>query len=78
MRTHDLPTGHYWGVTELNRFAPRKHTAPVYEVDPPYRYSTARVYKFGRLGVVVGRWTGRAANETEHLMQAIRGREYRG
>ena len=59
-------------TTRCRRDWPRRYRSYYQETEPPYRRSEpATVYRLGTVGLVIGRWTSRAADEHQALTDAL-------
>ncbi|TKK84576.1 hypothetical protein FDA94_28520 [Herbidospora galbida] len=68
--------GFYAHTLKLEKGSPVFHTAPTREIEYPFRVGTSLVVRLWPwLGaIVVGRWTGREADEEQALMRAVQAR----
>lgn len=62
--------------TRCQRSWPRTYTTYFQELEPPFRKAErVRVLRLGAVGLVWGRWTGRAEDEHQAVMDALGARE---
>ncbi|MFE6745969.1 hypothetical protein ACFVGM_08970 [Kitasatospora purpeofusca] len=63
-------------TTRCQRGWPRTYRTYFQELEPPYRRAErVRVLRLGKLGLVWGRWTGKAEDERQALMDGLGARE---
>lgn len=76
MITHDIGRSNwFWGVDKAYS-VPFRFTTTVHENEHPFRSATATGIRVSpSKAVLFGKWGKAASNPTEHLLEALRGRD---
>lgn len=74
---HQLGPKAFWHPIALGRKHPLVYRSRTQETETPFRNGASLVLRIPctRVGVVVGRWSGRLSDEESALMAAVQGRK---